>query len=156
MRKHPYYLRLARARPDHPGPRLRLRPLLEARSGLDLASGWPLPSAHRRRRPGDALSLRHKDRGFSRLPDLRRGADLNLHHRGRSLRCRQREHLRRRGSLAVRTDAAGFRRRDDRRPAGAAAPKLDAGSGCADRITTILDRLQPMPTGARSTAGPSH
>src|SRR5262249_1199090 len=86
------------------------------------------PSARRRRLAGHALSLRHEDRGFSHLPDLRRRADRDLPHRGRPLRRGQREHLRRRGSLPARGDAPRFRGRDDGRPAGAPRAQLDAGS----------------------------
>ncbi len=65
--------------------------MYKARGGLDLASGWPVLSAGRRRLAGDAISVRNEDRGFSCLPDVRRDSDRNMHDRWDSI-CRVQRH----------------------------------------------------------------
>jgi hypothetical protein len=78
----------------YPSPSLWLRPMYEAQGGLDLASRWTVLSADRRRIAGHAISVRNEDRGFSRLSDVWRDSDRNMHDRRSSVCGFQRKHVR--------------------------------------------------------------
>ena len=94
---------------SHPGGRFRLR--------------------DRRRLARVAISVRHEDRGFSRLPDMRRDPDRHMHDRGEALCRGQRQRLRGRRPLAARRSPHELRRRDDGESAGTTSAQLDAGGG---------------------------
>jgi hypothetical protein len=83
--KHSSDIRLAGFGVGYPGPSLWLRPMYEAQGGLDLASRWTVLSADRRRIAGHAISVRNEDRGFSRLSDVWRDSDRNMHDRRNSV-----------------------------------------------------------------------
>jgi len=102
------HIRLSLLRASDVVPRLWLRPVHQAWGGLDLASGWPVPSADCRRLNGNAISVRDEDRGFSCLPRMRRNSNCHMHDRGDSICRAQRKFVRRSGPIAVRRHGHEF------------------------------------------------